>query len=91
MFSESGCPSASFASLSGPHGIWGHSGRTQRYSGAANACVTTRIGDCLAQNPHLQFHSIDKLDADDYFWEQGGSVESAPMFLGFDTEFKNHG
>jgi hypothetical protein len=37
------------------------------------------------------FFAIYELDAGNYLWDQLEALESAPMLLGFQTEFEGHG
>ena len=37
------------------------------------------------------FFAIDETDASNYLWDQLEALKSAPMLLGFQTEFKDHG
>jgi len=36
------------------------------------------------------FFAIDETDASNYLWDQFEALESAPMLLSFQTEFKDH-
>ena len=37
------------------------------------------------------FFAIDETDASNYLWDQFEALEPAPMLLGFQAQFKDHG
>jgi hypothetical protein len=37
------------------------------------------------------FFTIDESDTSNYLWDQFEALEQAPMLLGFEAEFKDHG
>jgi hypothetical protein len=56
------------------------------YRGRAHPCENNWLGGLLGL-----FFAMEETNASDYLWDQFEALEAAPMPLGFQAEFKDHG